>query len=228
MAQPGYNVQLQEIRSHINRLRGNVPLHRRESRRRYSFSGLPFTEQLAIWDELWRNENGFWLRLHAFFFLERHLKKELELREMWPVIVHWQEQVDDWGLCDALAKVYTKILVVAPDEVYAQLQQWNRDGNLWKRRQSVVSLLYYSRTKKQYLPFDDIESLITPLLSDKEYYVQKGVGWALRELHTVYPDQTLLWLKVHIKLLSSIAFTIAIEKMDAVTVQELKAIRKMK
>lgn len=228
MARSGYDIQLQEIRSHIKELRGNVPLHRRESRRVYSFSILPFGEQLAIWDELWRNENDFWLRLHAFFFLERHLKKETELLEMWPVVVRWQEQVDDWGLCDALAKVYTKILVVAPDEVYAQLQQWNRDGNLWKRRQSVVSLLYYSRTKKHHPAFDDIEALITPLLSDKEYYVQKGVGWALRELHTVYPAEALPWLKAHIKQLSSIAFTIAIEKLNAAMVQELKAIRKMK
>jgi 3-methyladenine DNA glycosylase AlkD len=228
MEKSDYHIQLQEVREHISILRGNVPMHRRESRRGYTFSSLPFTEQLAIWDELWRTENDFWVRLHAFFFLERHLKKESELREMWPVIVRWQEQVDDWGLCDALAKIYTKILVILPDEVYAQLKEWNHDENLWKRRQSVVSLLYYSRTKKQYPAFNQIEPLITPLLSDKEYYVQKGVGWALRELHTVYPEQALAWLRAHIKLLSSIAFTIAIEKMDVKTVGEIKGLRKGK
>jgi 3-methyladenine DNA glycosylase AlkD len=228
MNKPGYDIQLQEVRSHIRTVHGSVPLHRRESRYEYSFSNWPFSEQLRIWDELWRNEDDFWIKLHAFFFLERHLKKESELLEMWPVIVHWQEQVDDWGLCDALAKVYTKILVVAPGEVYARLAAWNRDENLWKRRQSVVSLLYYSRTKKQYPAFDDIKQLIMPLLADKEYYVQKGVGWSLRELYTVYPHETLPWLKAHIKQISSIAFTIAIEKMNAVTVQELKALRKIK
>ena len=62
---------------------------------------------------------------------------------MWPVIVGWQDSVDDWGLCDALAKVYTKILEIAPDEVYRVLKRWNVDADLWKRRQSVVSLLYY-------------------------------------------------------------------------------------
>jgi len=223
-----YQVQLQEIRSHIRGLRGGVPLHRRESRRQYSFSAFPFTEQLAIWDELWRTESDFWLRLHAYFFLERHLKKEDELRGMWPVIVRWQEQVDDWGLCDALAKVYTKILMVLPNEVYAQLKEWNRDNNLWKRRQSVVSLLYYSRTKKQHLPFQQIEQLISPLLPDKEYYVQKGVGWSLRELHTVYPEETLPWLKAHIRQISAIAFTISIEKMDTATILSIKTLRKIK
>lgn len=66
------------------------------------------------------------------------------------------------------------------------------------------------------------------LLPDKEYYVQKGVGWTLREVYNVYPNETLTWLKQDIKLLSSIAFTIAIEKMDSITVNELKAIRKVK
>src|ERR1700733_13092488 len=223
MSHSAYQIHLQEIRAHIRALRGNVPLHRRESKRVYSFSALPFAEQLEVWDELWRTENDFWLRLHAYFFLERHLKKESELREMWPVIVRWQEQVDDWGLCDALAKIYTKILVVMPDEVYAQLKAWNRDENLWKRRQSVVSLLYYSRTKKKHPSFSEVEQLIAPLLSDKEYYVQKGVGWALREMYTVYPEQALPWLKAHIRQISAIAFTIAIEKMDAATVLEIKA-----
>jgi len=222
------NPHLSEIISHLRSLHGNVPLHRKESKKRYTFSKLPFVEQLHIWDRLWHTENNFWLRLHAFFFLERHLKQETELRKMWPVIVAWQDQIDDWGLCDALAKVYTKILEVMPTEVYTQLQEWNTDPNLWKRRQSLVSLLYYSRTKKTYLTFDQITWLITPLLQDKEYYVQKGLGWTLRELHTVYPQQTLSYLNHHIKQVSSIAFTIAIEKMNTSQKDQFKALRRLK
>ena len=139
------------------------PVHRRESKRKYSFSGLPFGEQLAIWDQLWCGENNFWVRLHAYFFLERHVKNKVALLEMWPAFVRWQDYVDDWGLCDALAKIYTKILVVAPYQVYVQLEKSYTDPNLWMRRQSVVSLLYYSRTKKQYPAFKQVEALITPL-----------------------------------------------------------------
>jgi 3-methyladenine DNA glycosylase AlkD len=219
---------LQEIRWHVYAINGNVPTHRRESRRKYSFSDLPFSKQLAIWDELWRSEDNFWIRVHAYFFLERHLKNKEDLTEMWPVILKWQEQVDDWPLCDSLAKIYTKILVVLPDEVYARLKQWNQSENLWKRRQSLVSLLYYSRTKKQYPAFKAIEAMVKPLLGDKEYYVQKGLGWTLREMRNVYPKQTLAWLKAHIKQISPIAFTIAIEKLDKAICDELKALRKAK
>jgi 3-methyladenine DNA glycosylase AlkD len=217
---------VQEVLNHLRSVQGNVPLHRRESKRLYSFSALPFAEQLAIWDELWHIEDSFWIKLHAFFFLERHLRKDNELRAMWPVIVNWQNQVDDWGLCDALAKIYTKILEVEEATVYKQLKTWNTNKDLWKRRQSVVSLLYYSRTKKHFLTFSQIEQLIRPILTDKEYYVQKGVGWSLRELHTVYPMETFPWLKTHIRSVSSIAFTIAIEKMNQEMRNELKSLRK--
>src|ERR1700730_12132364 len=206
-----YQEFLGEARQHIKSIKGNVPAHRSSAKHIYSFSGKSFSQQLGIWDYIWHNTDEFWVKVHGFFFLERHMKKTDSLKQMWPVVRKWQDRVDDWPLCDALAKIYTKILVVEPAEVYPTLKKWNKDDDLWKRRQSVVSLLYYSRTKKDYLSFEKIEPLITSLLKDKEYYVQKGVGWALRELHTVYPQEGLAWLKVHIKLLSPIAFTIALE-----------------
>jgi 3-methyladenine DNA glycosylase AlkD len=115
-----------------------------------------------------------------------------------------------------------------PDKIYPQLAIWNKDKDLWKRRQSVVSMLYFSGTKKIYLPFEKITALVEPLLKDKEYYVQKGVGWTLREMNTVYPKETFPFLIRHIKAISPIAFTIAIEKMEAVNKANLKALRKSK
>ncbi len=215
-----------EVVKHIRFITGNVPAHRTASKHGYSFSLKPFAEQLAAWDHLWYSTNDFWIKVHAVFFLERHMKTTGELKLMWPVIMKWQDDVTDWPLCDALAKIYTKILVVAPGSVYATLKKWNKDGGLWKRRQSVVSLLYYSRTKKDYLPFEKMEPLVTSLLKDKEYYVQKGVGWTLRELHTVYPKQMMAYLNKQIKSISSIAFTIAIEKMNAEEKDALKMLRR--
>ena len=217
---------LREVSKFLSVVSANVPAHRKAARHVYTFSNGSFEEQLKVWDHIWNNTTGFWVRVHATFFLERHLKKSEHLEAMWPVIVQWQDSVADWGLCDALAKVYTKILVVAPDKVYRVLRQWNKDGDLWKRRQSVVSLLYYSRTKKDYLSFTKITALITPRLVDKEYYVQKGVGWALRELRNVYPKEAHAYLTKHIRTVSPIAFTIAIEKVSEADRVKLKALRK--
>ena len=107
-----------------------------------------------------------------------------------------------------------------------QLEQWNRSTNLWDRRQSVVSLLYFSRTKKVILPYDKIIRLIDRLLDDKEYYVQKAVGWSLKESYNVYSSETLQYLNKNIKRVSAIAFTAATEKLKKEDKERLKKIRK--
>ena len=226
ITQKNFNTHLQEVRSLIDRIPTVIPAHRAAFKKGYSFSNIPFEDQLLIWDYIWHHSNNFWGRLHAYFFLEKAVTEKEHHAAIWDTSVAWQELVSDWGLCDALAKINTKVLESYPAGVYKQLAAWNKDTDLWKRRQSVVSLLYYSRTKKVYLPYSKIAALITPLLADKEYYVQKGIGWALREVHTVYPEETMPLLNKHIKNISPIAFTIAMEKMSTEEKNALKALRK--
>ncbi len=217
---------LQEVTNRVVSLPAVVLVHRKAFSTGYSFSQLPFLAQLQIWDDIWKQTGSYWVRLQAFFFLEQYVRKTEYHQLIWKTSLSWQEDVNDWSLCDALAKVNTKVLETHTADVYQQLTKWNNSNNLWKRRQSVVSLLYFSRTKKAYLPSEKIKALIHPLLTDPEYYVQKVVGWALRELHTVYPADALPFLKKHIKQIHSIAFTIAMEKMTAEEKEILKSLRK--
>jgi hypothetical protein len=214
MANSLYQKADKEVRETTARLPGVVPAHRLAFRGGYSFSNLPYNEQLLIWDYIWKASNDFWARVHALFFSEKMVMKKEYSSLLWDSTRSWQEDVTNWGLCDGLAKIYTKLLEDLPNEVYAQLQAWNKDSDLWKRRQSIVSLLYFSRTKKKYPSPAQIEALIVPLLGDKEYYVQKGVGWCLREYHTVYPRQGKAFLTTHIEKISPIAFTISLEKLS--------------
>ncbi len=203
-----------------------IPAHRAAFKKGYSSAHLPFDEQLLLWDYVWKNSNEFRPKFHAYLFLEKYISKPELLSAIWKTSVSWQNDVTDWPLCDALAKINSKILEAYPDKVYKQLVAWNKDKDQWKRRQSVVSLLYYSRTLKVHLPYEKIAALIEPLLADKEYYVQKGVGWSLREMGNVYPKQTLAFLTKHIKSISAIAFTIAIEKLDEDAKNKLKSVRR--
>jgi len=215
-----------EVLAIINKTAKVIPAQRAAARAGYSFSTETFERQLEIWDHIWKHNPNFRARLHAYLFLERWVSRKEYHPVIWATSADWQEQIDDWGLCDALAKINTKVLETMPEQVYSRLSDWNKEANPWYRRQSVVSLLYYSRTKKEYLPFESIIALIKPLLADPEYYVQKGVGWALRELNSVYPAQTHPFLETHIRDLSPLAFTIAIEKMESGVKDKLKAMRK--
>ncbi len=217
---------LSEVERKVAKTPKTAPAHRKLFKQGYSFSKLPPSEQLIIWEYIWKNSSGFWAGGHAFLFLESKMKYKEFLRNSWNTIKHWQKAVDNWGLCDGLAKIYTKTLEIIPDEVLPQLEKWNKSSNLWDRRQSVVSLLYFSRTKKVVMPFDTIIKLIDRLLSDKEYYVQKGVGWALKETYQVYPKETLKYLEKNIKKISSIAFSPATEKLKKKNKEKLKKLRK--
>jgi 3-methyladenine DNA glycosylase AlkD len=154
------------------------------------------------------------------------MKKEELLHASWDTIVTWQEAITNWWLCDAMSKIYTKVLEIAPKKVYPVLKKWNKDKDLWKRRQSIVSLLYYTGTKKKHPPLEDIIALVHPLLEDKEYYVQKAVGWTLREIHTTYPKEGYAYLSDNIKQVSGIAFSPASEKLSVDKKQLLKDKRK--
>lgn len=221
-----HSKHLSEVLQRIEITPAAIPAHRAAFKKGYSFSRETFEDQLAIWNYVWKHSGSERAQLHAYFFLERYVGQLEYHVAIWDTSVSWQQQINDWGLCDALSKINTKVLETFPTDVYQQLCIWNKDENPWKRRQSVVSLLYYSRTKKVYLQFKKIAALVEPLIKDKEYYVQKGVGWTLREMHSVYPEQTMAFVKKHIRDISAIAFTIAIEKMSEEEKDRLKSLRK--
>lgn len=217
---------LEEVEKKVSKMPKTAPAHRKLFKQGYSFSKQSPEEQLKIWEYIWKNSSDSWAGVHAFLYLESKMKDKEFLRCSWKTIKHWQNTVDNWGLCDGLSKIYTKILELIPDEVLKQLEKWNKSANPWDRRQSVVSLLYFSRTKKVVLPFDIIIKFIDRLLNDEEYYVQKGVGWSLKELYNVYPKETLKYLEDNIKKISSIAFSPATEKLKKKDKERLKSIRR--
>ena len=213
---------LKEVQSGVNAVSANTPTQRACFKKKYSFSQLPHIEQLAIWDYVWHNTSSLLARSQCIMYCETFCTNPQLLSASWQIIVRWQDAIGEWWLCDFLSKIYTKTLEVIPDEVYPQLVEWNRDADLWKRRQSIVSLLYFQSTKKKHLAFDAVINLIEPLLDDSEYYVQKGVGWTLKELYQVYPDATYDYMLKNIKRITGIAFSPATEKVTYLQKQALK------
>jgi 3-methyladenine DNA glycosylase AlkD len=149
--------------------------------------------------------------------------------ELLEVIPNWIDEVDNWGHSDFLSKFYTRFL---EDEKHRKvflpiLKKWNKHKDPWKRRQSMVALLYYARTRKNHLPFKTIISFVEPHLEAPEYFVQKGLGWTLRECYNVYPRETYLFMEASFEKISATAFTAACEKMSSAQKERLKRKRKL-
>jgi 3-methyladenine DNA glycosylase AlkD len=57
------------------------------------------------------------------------------------------------------------------------MRRWARDRNMWKRRAAILCQLGFKRDTDLRLLYDCIE----PNLPDREFFIRKAIGWALRQ-----------------------------------------------
>ena len=184
-------------------------------------------ELFPVMDLAFRKSKIYEVKNAAFLLAEYNYKKS-DKAALYKTMIEWVDHVDNWGHSDYLSKFLTRFLEMKEhkNEFFAEIKKWNKDANPWKRRQSMVALFYYARTKNEHLPFKTIIPLINSQLSASEYYVQKGLGWTLRESYNVYPDLTYKFVHDNFHLVSPVAFTAAIEKMSEKEKTILKRKRK--
>jgi 3-methyladenine DNA glycosylase AlkD len=183
----------------------------------------------SIVDKIYFSSNIFEVKNISFLYLHKN-HQHLNIKQLLYQLPRWVTKVDNWAHSDSLSKYLTKLLdhEETKDDMEKIILKWNQSNNLWERRQSLVSLFYYSRTKKQHIKFNFAEKLILNLIDDNEYYVQKALGWTLRESYNVYPQKTYSFIAKYITRISSTAFTTSIEKMTATEKNKLKEKRKYK
>jgi 3-methyladenine DNA glycosylase AlkD len=128
----------------------------------------------------------------------------------------WVDGIENWAHSDTLSSTLSSLLdrLDRPSAFYRILDAWSRSPHPWYRRQSLVSLFYYASTRKKYPKWIDVGSKLKRLALDSDFYVQRGVGWCLRESFRVYPKETLRMFESQLLKWSSIAFTTAIEKQS--------------
>ena len=203
----------------------SVPIQRKVFQAGYTFSGLDHQAQTLIWAEVWQHSTWYEALSQALFHTIRH-RPQTDPLVLWENTRHWVTRVDNWAHSDVLSDIYAWLLERIPGEVFPQLQTWNASDNPWERRQSVVSLLEYSKKREKILPVSKLLGLVKPLLADNDYFVQKGVGWTLREIGNVYPEKMVQFLEKHVHDVKPSAFTAAVEKLDTETKERLKQWRR--
>jgi 3-methyladenine DNA glycosylase AlkD len=186
------------------------------------------TELLSLCDALFKTSAIYEVKNASLNILDVHYR-QWSKDELISVIPSWVDHVDNWGHSDYLSKFYTRFL---EEEKFRKiflpiLKEWNSHSDPWKRRQSMVALMYYARTRKNHLPFKTIISFVKPHLEAPEYFVQKGLGWTLRECYNVYPELTYSFIEASYHKISSTAFTAACEKMASHQKERLKRKRKL-
>ena len=106
-----------------------------------------------------------------------------------------------WDYVDAIAHRLGGVLRREPVRTAARMRVWARSENLWKRRTAIICQLGFKSDTDLALLTDCIE----PSLGSREFFLQKAIGWALRDLAWSDPKLVTNWVKRHESALSPLS-----------------------
>ena len=81
------------------------------------------------------------------------------------------------------------------------MRAWSTDSNLWKRRISIICQLSLKGDTDLELLYANIE----PNLSDREFFIRKAIGWALRQYAWTDPKEVARYVAAHESELSGLS-----------------------
>ena len=97
-----------------------------------------------------------------------------------------------WDLVDPLAgDVLGDILSADSKAASALMRGWSRDADMWKRRSAIICQLKFKTKTDLRLLYDCIE----PNLADRQFFIRKAIGWALRQYAWTDPREVKRYVK---------------------------------
>jgi len=191
----------------------------------FSFSHEPMQVQMEFYTKLWNRSNCYEMMNLSLMYLAIYCKKSKNF-EAFLTAKSFLPKIDNWAHSDFLSSIIGRHMIHAEANIYKELFALNHSQNLWERRTSLVPLLYHLKSKKSTLMVNHFFDSINPRILDEAYFVQKAVGWLLREFGEKYPNELLSYLYQNAYQMSSTAFASATEKISSIDKEQLKLIRK--
>jgi 3-methyladenine DNA glycosylase AlkD len=132
----------------------------------------------------------------AVDLLGRHVK-QLTPTEI-PALLALVEKKSWWDSVDALASVVNRILLAADASHQRLMDEALASGNFWIRRVAILHQLgWRERTDTKRL-----FGYATACAHEKEFFIRKAIGWALRDYARHAPKQVHAFLREHKGVLS--------------------------
>lgn len=95
-----------------------------------------------------------------------------------------------WDTVDLLAKVVGSLVLRI--EGYDQIMlEWSKDSNIWLKRVAIL----YQLSLKEKVDKQVLERILVNNLGDSEFFINKAIGWALRDYSKFNPE----WVREFIK-----------------------------
>lgn len=139
--------------------------------------------------ELWKQEEREFQYVAIDYLVKNKkklVKKDIDLIENMIVTKSWWDTIDPIAsnLLGELCKKYQELI----DEY---IIRWSTSNNMWLRRSAILFQLKYKENTDTKL----LESIIQNNNEDKEFFINKAIGWILREYSKTNPQ----WVKEFIE-----------------------------
>ncbi|MDP6376617.1 MAG: DNA alkylation repair protein [Pseudomonadales bacterium] len=165
----------------------------------------PFASQqqwLAAVLDVWQNARYRELRYSTIQLAgAQRYAKWLDLAAV-PVL---EEMVVDgawWDYVDSLAtNHFGTLLRNHPTPMKKLMRTWSRDDDMWRRRVAIlIQLKFTDKTDERLL-----RDVMKPSIREKEFFLRKAIGWALREYSKTSPDFVIRYVNEHADTLSGLS-----------------------
>jgi 3-methyladenine DNA glycosylase AlkD len=98
-----------------------------------------------------------------------------------------------WDYVDEAAHLVGQMLRAHPRQIKPVMRAWSGADNLWKRRVSIICQISF----KKDTDLDLLYGNITPNLADRDFFIRKAIGWALRAYAWTDPEEVARYVRAH-------------------------------
>jgi 3-methyladenine DNA glycosylase AlkD len=186
----------------------NAFFMKRYVKNRFDFYGIKTPERRALSRQIMQSEGipegETLLRLCRFCFEANHreiqyfvddlLRKALPRLDasFLPLIESLIGKKSWWDTIDFLApKLAGHLFLRYPDLIRPYTGRWVESDNIWYQRSALIFQLDYKDRTDEDLLFEYVRRLA----GSREFFVQKGAGWALRQYSKVAPEAVTAFVK---------------------------------
>ena len=141
----------------------------------------PKSELENIVKYLWlrpQRELQYFTQELVFKYVKQLEEKDIELIEFMIVNKSWWDTIDYIA-----AKIVGGYFMSFPDKRDAIIEKWLASNNMWLQRSAILFQLKY----KDKLDTEFLSYVINKLLGSNEFFINKAIGWVLREYGKTNP-----------------------------------------
>jgi 3-methyladenine DNA glycosylase AlkD len=140
-----------------------------------------------------------------------------------PVVERLLRESGTWALVDGLACNVAGEIALHDPRSWPLIDAWAADRDFWVRRSALLSLLRGIRAGRADL--SRFTRYAEPMLTEKEFFIRKAIGWVLREISRRDPGWVSSFTEHRLADMPGVTFREAIRRLPADEAQRLRSLR---